>query len=82
MLRRIRPFALLVGVNVVFLCVLSFYGTSHAAPRAVPGQFANAIAQRQEMIDQLKEMNRLLAEQNRLLQSGKLKVIVASKKPN
>lgn len=80
MLRRIRPFALLVGVNVVFLCVLSFYGTSQAAPRAAPGQFANAIAQRQEMVEQLKEMNRLLTEQNRLLQSGQLKVTLATKK--
>ena len=57
-----------MSVNVVFLCVLSFYGTSHAAPRAVPGQFANAIAQRQEMVDQLKEMNRLV---------GRAKSIVA-----
>ena len=82
MLRRIRPFAILVGVNAVFYCVLSFYGTSQAAPRAVPGQFANAIAQRREMVDQLKQMNRLLAEQNRLLQSGKIKVTIASKKKN
>lgn len=80
MLRRFRPFALLLTVNVAFGCVLSFYATGHAAPRAVPGQFANAIAQREAMIDQLKQMNQLLAEQNRLLQSGKLKVTVADNK--
>ncbi len=80
MFRRIRLASALVAVNVVFLCVLSFYGTGYAAPRSAPGQFANAIAQRQEIIDQLKETNRLLAEQNRLLKSGKLKVTVDSKK--
>jgi len=80
MFRRIRPIALLVAGNVLFLWVLSFYGTGHAAPRAATGQYANAIAQRQEMIDQLKAMNALLAEQNRLLQSGKLKVTLATKK--
>jgi hypothetical protein len=49
--------ALLIAANVVFLCVLSFYRKTDAAPRAAtPAPFANAVAQRMEMINELKEI--------------------------
>ncbi|REJ66627.1 MAG: hypothetical protein DWQ31_14385 [Planctomycetota bacterium] len=82
MLRTWRPFALLLAANVVCVCVLSFYGRSEAAPREATGQFANAIAQRQEIIEELKAIHRLIAEQNRLLQSGEVNVTIAEDNQN
>jgi len=72
-----RRWALLIFVNVLLWGMLSFYQTTAAAPKNPSREpFANSVAQRSEMIQQLKEMNTLLKEQNALLQSGKLKVIV------
>jgi len=70
----------ILALNAVFLCVLVFYRTSAAAPGATNQQFANAISQRMEIVDQLKELNRQLKQQNLLLQSGQLKVVVVESK--
>lgn len=70
-----RRFAALAVLNVVSLCVLTFYQTSTAAPPEPRQQpFANAVQQRFETIEQLKQMNSLLREQNQLLRSGQLRV--------
>ena len=69
--------AVLILANVLFCCVLSFYGTSDAAQtRGNPPQepFANSVQQRMEMINQLREIKTLLKEQNALLRSGEIKV--------
>lgn len=71
---------LLIAANVLFCCVLSFYRTSEAAPKAAPAPFANSVQQRMEMIAQLKEIKDLLKEQNALLRSGNLKVVVTEPK--
>lgn len=61
----------------VLICgVLSLYRTSDAAP-APAEPFANAVAQRNEMIAYLKEIRDLLKEQNALLKSGELRVVAA-----
>ena len=65
---------LLVGANVVFWFVLSFYQTD-AAPPPAQMPFAS-VEQRGEMVNQLKEINAELKELNTLLRSGELKVIV------
>ena len=72
-----RFWPLLIVAGAVFLCMLSFYRTSPAAPPRVVEPFANPVAQRQEMIQQLKEINRQLREQNALLRSGRMTVIVS-----
>ena len=64
---------LLVGANVVFWLVLSFYQMTDAAP-PVQMPFASG-EQRLEMVAQLKEINAQLKELNALLRSGELKVI-------
>jgi hypothetical protein len=62
-------------VNVLGYCVLSFYQASTAAPPAnMP--FANSIEQRLEMLQELKEIKELLKQQNVLLRSGEVKVII------
>jgi hypothetical protein len=67
----------LIVLNVLFGCVLCFDRGGQAAP-AEP--FANATAQRAEMLATLKEINAQLKEQNALLASGKLQVIAATGK--
>jgi hypothetical protein len=74
MSRRIG-WTLLVGVNVLFWLVLSFYRMSDAAPPSAQMPFASA-EQRSEMVNQLKEINAELKELKELLRSGELKVIV------
>ena len=76
MTRTVRLWPLLIFAGVVFLCMLSFYRTSPAAPPRVVEPFANPVAQRNEMVEQLKEINRQLREQNALLRSGRLTVVV------
>ena len=75
--RKLATRHLLIVVNVLFLCMLGFYRTSPAEPPAAKQPFANSVAQRQEIIDQLKEVNRQLRQQNALLQNGRLTVVVA-----
>jgi len=69
----INRWMLLVGVNMLAWCVLSFHQTSNAAPGE---PFANAVSQRAEMIAELKEIKTLLKEQNTLLRTGKIRVVV------
>jgi len=71
---------LLIFVNALLWCVLSFHQTTTAAPKQVRQPFDNAVAQRNALIEQLKESNALLREQNALLRSGKLEVVVVEKK--
>ena len=76
-MRRRTGWALLVAANVLCYCVLSFYQTTDAAPRAGGRPpFANSVEQRMEMISLLREIRDQLKQQNALLRSGKLKVIV------
>lgn len=58
--------AVILGVNVMLWCVLSFYRSSDAVQR---GQqpFSNSVEQRNEMIRELREIKVLLREQNTLL---------------
>ena len=67
---------LLIAANVLFLCVLSFYRTTGAAPPKAKQPFANSVEQRMEMINELREIRGLLKEQNALLLSGKVRVVV------
>ena len=64
----------------VFLGVLSFYRPGAAAPKGAQPPFANAVAQRREIIEQLKELNQNLRQQNTLLQSGKIRVVLTKPK--
>ena len=77
---RRTGWALLIAANVLFYCVLSFYRATDAAPinPRQPAQlpFANAVTQREQIINQLRELNESIKEQNMLLRSGNLKVIV------
>lgn len=75
-------FGILVCINVVGWCVLSFQQTTTNAqtnPGANPDNlpFANSVVQRQEMIANLKEINSELKAAHALLRSGKLKVVVS-----
>ena len=76
--RQTRWMLLIIG-NVLFCCMLSFYGMSDAAPpaRGTPPPFANSVQQRLETNNTLREIKELLAEQNALLRSGKLTVVVS-----
>ena len=69
--------AVLVGFNVLMWCVLSFQQASNAAPKADKQPFANAVAQREETIAELKAIREELQTQTALFQSGKLKVTLA-----
>ena len=67
---------LLIAANLLFLCVLSFYRTTDAAPPKAKQPFANAVEQRMEMIKEMREIKGLLKEQNALLRSGTVRVVV------
>lgn len=72
-----RWFALL-GLNAIAITAMVVWQSQAQAPAAnMP--FANAVAQREQMIQLLKESNQLLKEQNTLLRSGKLQVEVVEK---
>lgn len=60
----------LIAANTAVWCVLSFYGTSGAAPQGARQPFSNATEQRQEIVRQLEEIKALLKEQNALLQKS------------
>jgi hypothetical protein len=60
--------------------VLGLYRTGAAAQKEEREPFANAVAQRAEMIALLKDIQAQLKEQNQLLGSGKLTVIVQTEK--
>jgi hypothetical protein len=69
-----RTWLIVLGANVVFWCVLSFYRTGDAAPGPASEPFANAVQQRAEMIQHLRELKDLVREQNELLRTGKAQV--------
>jgi hypothetical protein len=80
-LTRFR-FGVLVCVNVLGWCVLSFQQTASNAqtnPGANPDNlpFANSIVQRQEMIAHLKNIDDELKAAHALLRSGKMRVVVS-----
>jgi hypothetical protein len=75
-MNRYTGWALLITANVLFLCVLSFYRTTDAAPPKAKQPFANSVEQRMEMIKQLREIRGLLKEQNALLRSGTVRVVL------
>ena len=68
---------LMIAANVLFLCVLSFYRTTAAAPPKAKQPFANAVEQRMEVIKELREIKNLLKEQNALWRSGTVRVVVS-----
>ena len=84
--RTLTPWALLLVANAMMWGMLGFYQSSSAAPRGTREPFANSVAQRAEMIAQLKAISAELQnvrtqikQQNELLQSGKVKVVVVEK---
>ncbi len=79
-MKRRTGWALLIAVNALCYCVLSFYRTTDAAPPRPGPPFANSVQQRMEMVSELKEIKQLLKEQNALLQSGNLGVVVKEPK--
>lgn len=66
---------LLVGVGLLW-GMLSFYRSTDAGAQGPVEPFANATAQRSEIIACLKEIRDLLKEQNALLKSGSVRVVV------
>ena len=52
--------------GAALLCVLGFYSLSSAAPPGKP-PFEDAVAQRAEMVRELREIKELIKEQNGLL---------------
>ena len=57
----------LITCNIVAWSMLSFFGTTGAAPRQ---PFSNAVEQRQQMIRELTDIKALLKEQNALLRAA------------
>ena len=88
-LRSITPWVLLLIANIAMWGMLGFHNSSSAAPRGAREPFANAVAQRAEMIAELKAISAelrnvrtQLKQQGELLQSGKVKVVIEDgKKP-
>ncbi len=62
--------------------VLSFWGSTTAAPPEAQGPFSNAVEQRAEMVKLLTEVRDLLKEQNALLRSGEAQVMIVEPKKN
>ena len=76
--KRIR-WALLIGLNLFCWYMLGLQQPVSVAQQYTNGElpFANSVAQRFDMIDQLKQINAQLKEQNALLRSGSVRVLVA-----
>lgn len=75
-------FGVLVCINVLGWCVLSFQQTTTNAqtnPGANPDNlpFANSVVQRMEINTHLREINAEIKAANALLRSGKMKVVVS-----
>ena len=65
-----KSWTLLIAANVLCWCVLSFYGSTAAAPQSARQPFSNPVEQRHEMIRELKEIKALLKEQNAMLRNA------------
>ena len=76
-LRVKSQFLCLLALNLVVLGVLGLYQARVASTQESPPPFANAVEQRNAMIDELKNINAQLKEQIELLRSGNLKVLVS-----
>lgn len=73
-------FRAFIAFNLACWCVLGFYQNLSWAQRRREPPFANPVAQRNEIVEQLKEVNAQLKLQNTLLRSGQLKVVVVEPK--
>jgi 2-iminoacetate synthase ThiH len=80
MIRRRAPWLVVFVAIALISGVLGLNRTGSAAPKEEREPFANAVAQRAEMIALLKDIQAQLKEQNQLLGSGKLTVIVQTEK--
>lgn len=80
MIRRRTPWLVVFVAIALTAGVLGLYRTGSAAPKEEREPFANAVAQRNEMIAILKEIHAQLKEQNQLLSSGKLTVVLQTEK--
>jgi hypothetical protein len=69
-----------IALNLACWCVLGFYQNLSWAQRRRDEPFANPVAQRNEIVEQLKKVNAQLELQNTLLRSGQLKVVVVEPK--
>ena len=67
--QRIFRWAALVAANLFLWGVLSFYGSSIAAPQGGKQPFTNSVEQRHEIIRELQQIRTVLQEQNRLLRA-------------
>ena len=76
--KRVR-WVLLIALNLLCWYMLGFQQPALVAQQNTNGElpFANAVAQRFEIIDQIKQTNALLREQNALLRSGTVRVLVS-----
>ena len=79
--RHAGTWMVVLVVLVLVWGVLSLYRSTDAAGQAPAEPFANAAAQRSEMIACLKEIRDLLKEQNALLKSGAVRVVLAEPTP-
>lgn len=79
---RKTGFMLLVVVNVLCYCMLSFYQTGAAQSGSPRPTLSNPVDQHRELMSSLDDIKTLLKEQNTLLASGRLKVIVAETPKN
>jgi hypothetical protein len=80
MIRDRAPWLVVFAATTLIAGVLGLYRTVAAAPKEEREPFANAVAQRAEMIALLKDIQAQLKEQNQLLASGKLTVVVQTEK--
>jgi hypothetical protein len=78
--RRKFSFQALIAVNLACWCVLGFYQNLSWAQKRNDPPFSNPVAQRNEIVEQLKKINTQLTLQNSLLRSGQLKVVVVEPK--
>jgi uncharacterized membrane protein YvbJ len=69
MSKKVIGWAALLGANLFIWGVLSFYGSSTAAPQGAKQPFSNAVEQRHDIIRELQKISTLLQEQNQLLRA-------------
>ena len=67
--KQMFRWAALLSANLFLWGVLSFYESSDAAPPSGQPPFANAVAQRHEIIRELQQIKTLLQEQVQLLRA-------------
>jgi len=65
---RIKP-SWLLAIGLVVVCMLGFQDPSSAATQPGKQPFRNPVAQREEMVKELRAIRALMKEQNQLLRS-------------